>query len=159
MNRNALSCWLVFPLFLALAGGCASGPVSSGSGRIRHIVIVWLKPGADRAAVLDATRELGKIPGVVDYSAGTMLASDRKTVDSSYDLAIILTFDSETSLRAYDQHPIHKRVIEEVVKPNVARFLIYDSTVELYDHGEHTSTATRDRRAAALEATKTMRRN
>jgi hypothetical protein len=138
-------------LSLALLTGCQSNPIRQSQGQVRHVVIAWLKPGADRDKVLASVHELSKIRGVVDYSAGYRIASERPMVDSTYDLAIVLTFDSVESLRAYPNDPVHLRITDQVVKPNVEKFVVYDSTIELYNYGESTDAATRQRRAAALE--------
>ncbi len=73
---------------------------------------------------------------MIDISVGKKITSDRPVVDSSYDLMLVFTFESEAAMRAYDQSPEHKRVVETVIKPNIARFVVYDSTIEDYKVGE-----------------------
>jgi hypothetical protein len=59
-------------------------------------------------------------------SAGTTLPSTRPAVDSSFDVAVVMTFRDESALRAYDAHPSHKKAVDEVLRPLVARLVIYD---------------------------------
>ncbi|MBC7784749.1 MAG: Dabb family protein [Burkholderiales bacterium] len=137
---------------LLLLSGCKQYMMGVNSaGQVRHVVVCWLKPGADKAAVIASCSQLREIPGVVDVSVGEKLASDRPAVDSSYDLALVVTFDDERSLRAYDQHPIHLKALDEAVKPNVAKFLIYDSKIMDYGVGKSVDEAVRARRYKAME--------
>ena len=45
---------------------------------------------------------------------------------STFDVGIVITFTDEPSLRAYDQHPTHKQAVETVLRPLVAKLLVYD---------------------------------
>ena len=142
---------LLIPLLLTLVG-CSSTPNGlTETGQIRHIVVIWLKPGADATKVIASTEQLREIPGVVEIGYGRKLASDRAAVDSSYDLALVVTFDSEQSLRAYDNHPIHAKVLEDVIKPHVAKYVIYDSTIDSYSWGKSVDEAIVARRRKAFQ--------
>ncbi len=141
---------LLLPLLLL--AGCQSYMLGINSaGQVRHIVICWLKPDANKQAVIQSCNELQKIPGVIDVSIGEKIASERSVVDSSFDLALIVTFDNTESLKAYDQHPIHLKVLNDVVKPNVAKLTIYDSTVAEYTVGTEVTEAIRARRMKAMQ--------
>lgn len=130
----ALSILALLPL---LSVGCANPLFTvTERGQIRHVVVVWLKPGANADAVIRSAETLRSVPGVVDISVGKKIASDRPVVDSSYDLMLVFTFENEAAMRAYDQSPQHKQVVETVIKPNVAKFVVYDSTIEDYKVGE-----------------------
>ena len=54
------------------------------------------------------------------------MPSTRPVVDSSFDLAVLIAFEDEAALRAYDAHPTHKRAVEGVLRPLVGKFVIYD---------------------------------
>ncbi len=99
-------------------------------GTVEHVVVCWLKTPGDAAArqrIIDESRAfVGVIPGLLDVSAGMSLPSTRPTVDSSFDVAVVMTFADEASLRAYDAHPRHKKAVDEVLRPLVARLVIYD---------------------------------
>jgi hypothetical protein len=105
---------------------------SSRSGQVEHVVVMWLKkPGdaAARKALLAAGETFKQIPGVVSVTGGEVMKSDRAVVDSSYDVAFVVTFKDADALKAYGPHPIHQKMVEEVVKPNVEKFLVYDFVV------------------------------
>jgi hypothetical protein len=98
-------------------------------GHVRHVVLLWLKKPGDaaiRKTIIETTASLRDVPGVVDVVAGTMLPSERKVVDSTYDVGVIITFKNEQALRDYDQHPKHLKAVNEVLKPNVEKLLVYD---------------------------------
>jgi hypothetical protein len=98
---------------------------------VTHLVFVWLKtPGDERARqrIIEASQTFVSIPGVHSVTTGNALPSTRPIVDSSYDVAIIMRFGDEAALRAYDQHPTHKKAVEEVLKPLAAKVQIYDIT-------------------------------
>jgi len=103
--------------------------INGSGGRYKHVVIMWLKSPGDtdaRRAIVSATSVIRKIPGVVDVVAGECLPSDRAVVDSSYDVAIVISFDNERSLKAYATDPAHEKLVEEVVKPNVEKYVVFD---------------------------------
>jgi hypothetical protein len=99
------------------------------SGTVAHVVVCWLKqPGdeAARQAMIDRSREFATLPGVVRVTAGRAIPSDRPTVDSSYDVAVLITFRDRAALQAYDVHPIHRKAVAEVLKPLAAKVVLYD---------------------------------
>ncbi len=143
---------LILPLLplLLIFTGCTSTPHGlTETGQIRHIVILWLKPGVDATPVIASMEELRQIPGVIEVGYGRKLASERSVVDSSYDLALVMSFDSEASLRAYDEHPIHKKLVEDVIKPNAAKLAVYDSTIDAYSWGKTVDDDLAERRRKA----------
>jgi hypothetical protein len=96
---------------------------------ITHVVLIWLKTPGDPAArekVIDASKTFVGIPGVVSVRFGEALPSTRPVVDSSFDVAVVIRFTDEEALRAYDQHPTHKKAVDEVLKPLSAKVQIYD---------------------------------
>ena len=105
--------------------GCQSPPPP----QVTHVVICWLKhPGdaVDRQKLIDTSYKLRQIPGVMNVTAGRSIASTRPTVDSTYDVAVIFTFANEKALRAYEQNPLHKKAVSEVLIPLTAKVVIYD---------------------------------
>lgn len=117
---------------LLLAAGCTAPGRSTAlpvPGLVQHVVLCWLRePGnaADREALIDASQALADIPGLVSLRTGTALPSDRPIVDSSFDLALIMTFADEAAMRAYLSHPLHQALVDSEVRPRVARLLVYD---------------------------------
>jgi hypothetical protein len=95
---------------------------------ITHVVVFWTdKPyGENREKLLEGTRMLGKIPGVLEYHCGRAVSSSRAVVDDSFAVAISMSFASQADAGTYQSHPIHHEFIEQYVKPLAKRFVVYD---------------------------------
>ncbi len=126
---------VVCPLFRAtlcfvfLACLPLAAQASDDSGTVEHVVVVWLKTPGDRTAqqqVIRASQSLKSIPGVVSLKAGTMIPSERPIVDSSFDIALTVTFTDEQAMQHYLTHPTHVQLLEETLKPLVDKIQVYD---------------------------------
>jgi hypothetical protein len=96
---------------------------------ITHIVVFWTdKPmGENRDKLVAGAEEfLAPIPGVLEFRSGVAVPSSRGVVDDSFAMAISMTFEDQAAADLYQSHPLHTRFIEEVVKPCVRRFVVYD---------------------------------
>jgi hypothetical protein len=69
---------------------------------------------------------LTSIPGVLSLRAGTAVASNRPIVDSTFDVALVISFSDRAALDSYLIHPLHVQLVEKTLKPLVARILVYD---------------------------------
>lgn len=132
--------WIALALALVGAPGLGEPPGVSGlegsgsetgvgDSRVRHIVLCWLKELGNETArrkLIETTEALGDLPGVVDVAAGIPLASDRPVVDDSFDVGIVFTFEDAEALAAYQDHPRHRKAVEDVLQPLVERILVYD---------------------------------
>jgi Stress responsive A/B Barrel Domain len=108
---------------------CQSMNLGHSPPRIYHIIICWLKePGndQDRNRLIEASKSLEKIPGVLDVRVGRVLPDTRTTTDSTFDVALVMTFQDEQSLRAYPKSPVHTKMLNEVIQPVVQRYVAYD---------------------------------
>jgi hypothetical protein len=117
---TAWLCWLA-----TLPAVCAADEARP----VEHVVIVWLKDSGNveqRAKILDESIVLQSIPGVVSIKSGQVIASERSIVDSSFDVALIVSFSDRAALDAYLVHPVHVQLVEETLKPLVARIQVYD---------------------------------
>jgi len=116
-------------LLLILLGGCAQTHPAD-SPRYVHVVILWLKnPGniQDRQKLIDTSRSfVGQIPGLVSISAGQVRPSTRPVADSSYDVGLVMVFDSAEALGKYPSCPVHQRAMKEVLGPLVDHYRVYD---------------------------------
>ena len=115
-------------LFVAvlLIGGCAARQ------GVTHVVVCYLqKPGDEdaRNALIDESLRLGRIPGVVRVTAGPRLpaATPRPVIDDDYDVLIVMEFRDAAALEAYQAHPLHQQAVRRVLRPLVARYVIYDA--------------------------------
>jgi hypothetical protein len=116
---------LLLWLFALLPAVC----VADEPRPVEHVVIVWLKDSGNieqRARILDESAVLQEIPGVVSIKSGQVIASERSIVDSSFDVALIVSFTDRAALDAYLVHPAHVKLVEETLKPLVARIQVYD---------------------------------
>jgi len=101
------------------------------TGSVSHVVVCTLKnhgSEADRMKLIEAARELRKIAGVYDVEVGTVLPSDRPVVVSDYDVAMVVIFRDQASMRNYLTDPIHVRLVKEVLEPltDMSKTRVYD---------------------------------
>lgn len=115
-------------LVLLLVTGCVT--VNTHTGRdLEHVVVVWLKePGNEdhRRTILLESEVLRSIPGVTALKSGRVVPSGRDIVDSSFDVAMIVTFASEAAMHNYLEHPTHVRLVNETLQPLVAKIRVFD---------------------------------
>ena len=111
----------------------AQSTQKTGQRKAHHVVIIWLKQHGDenaRRQYIEGSKRLAKLPGVLAYNIGTAAAIHRKhpspSLDDSYDIAISSTFESPQALENYLNHPQHRQVIQEVLKPLVEKYKAYD---------------------------------
>ena len=119
----------IMSIGLALGSLLALTSCQSQPPQVTHVVICWLKsPGkeADRQRLIDESEKLKQIPGLVSLTAGRPIATSRPVVDSTYDVAFVITFQDLAALRAYEKNPIHLRAVNDVLRPLTAKLVIYD---------------------------------
>ena len=119
---------IIFVSFLLPACQHDKGHPDSIS-KVHHVVVCWLnKPGnvEARQKVIDVSRGFSEIPGVIGVRAGRVIPSEREIVDSSFDVAIYLSFENEQKLFEYLNHTIHKKAVEKTLKPLVRKVVVYD---------------------------------
>jgi len=122
---------LIVALTSVLAASCQSLQSAPRSrATVEHVVVCWLKSPGDATArqrIIDESNAfLGVIPGLVRVSAGPSLPSTRPAVDSTFDVAVVMSFEDEAALRAYEEHPRHRQAVERVLRPLVGKLVIYD---------------------------------
>lgn len=121
-------------LVLAAVGagaGCSTvGPGrEGGESEVTHVVLFWLKePGneAHRARVVEASRGFATIPGVLDVSVGSVVASDRAIVDDSFDVGLVIRLRDERALADYLVHPRHEQAARDLLLPLAEKVVVYD---------------------------------
>jgi len=121
-------------LVLVMVSGCASNRAAFSAAPepengISHVIVCWLKePGNADACrqLIERSKSFTRIPGIRSIGVGRSLPSTRPVVDSSFDVALVIHFESEQALRDYDQNPIHVQAVKEVLQPLVKKFVIYD---------------------------------
>ena len=96
---------------------------------VEHVVFVWLKEGYTEKGlelVIRESKALSSIPGIVDMKVGKALASDRAIVDDSFQVGIIMSFNSAVEMKSYLTHPDHVRRVKETLKPMSSKIVVYD---------------------------------
>ena len=141
MTKRAAT-WIAIVSLLLLPAGCHSG--SGGEdragaagttaadplprGAVGHVVIFWLKEPGDadgRRQIIDASESFRSVPGVLSVEAGEKLASPRRNVDATYDVALVMWFKDRASLERYQTHPAHLEMLSRV-GPLIDRTIAYD---------------------------------
>lgn len=127
MRYKIMSLMLVMGLVWVAAAG--ENETAAAGRAVNHIVIAWLKQPGDmeaRKRFIEMTKRFAKLPGVIGHRVGPVLPSDRKVADSSFDIAVVITFKDKEALAAYLEHPDHKKGVEEVLKPLAEKVVVYD---------------------------------
>lgn len=104
--------------------------------QVQHIVVIWLhEPGntSHRRTLIEASQQLTAIPGVLSVTGGEVITDDRPVVDSSFDVALVFRLKDQQTLREYVQHPLHKKLLNEVFKPLIERYRVYDIEQPLFE--------------------------
>ncbi len=114
---------------LSLLSACQTLPHGeTTSTEVAHFVAVWLKDPADQQArerIAEQTMAWRSYPGVLLSTSGGALPSERKVVQD-YDYGVLMVFESEAALRAYEQDPEHQQAIRDVLAPVAAKVQVYD---------------------------------
>jgi hypothetical protein len=125
---------LAFLFVITLLSSCSALPTKSAPGKVEHIVLAWLKnPGdkADRARLIAAAKDLKEgIPEVKALAVGQVLPSERPIVDDSFDVALVMRFDSPQAMHTYEKHPVHVKAVQDMLRPLTSKILVYDFITE-----------------------------
>ena len=119
----------------ALASGSvnAAPPPTSKMGRsyLIHHVLFWLKnrdSHHDRERLIEGLKSLRNIDVVRTLHIGVPAATEsRGVVDASYSVSELMLFDNEDDQRAYQNHHVHKKFVEEC-EHLWEKVVVYDST-------------------------------
>jgi hypothetical protein len=121
---------IIILIFLFLLPACQQDRDRPDStSKVHHVVICWLNESGNKEArqnLIEVSRGFSSIPGVIDVRAGRVIQSEREIVDSSFDIAIYLSFENKQKLFEYLNHPIHKEAVEKMLKPLVRKVTVYD---------------------------------
>ena len=133
MKLATLPLLLLLATFGLTTAAQAKTPENPGQRKAHHVVIIWLKQHGDenaRRQYIEGSKRLAKLPGVLAYNIGTATAVKRDrpshALDDSYDIAISSTFESLQALENYLKNPKHHQVVQEVLKPLVDQYKVYD---------------------------------
>ncbi len=116
-------------VIFAVASIMATSVYAEDNKKVTHVVMVWLKePGnaQHRKQFVKASEQLNDLPGIVSRHVGVVQASDRAIVDDTFDVAVTVTMKNKAALKAYLNHPKHKKVLHDRIKPLINRVVAYD---------------------------------
>lgn len=86
---------------------------------IRHVVMFRFREDVDaaqRQAVHDAIATMPEATGVTENYA---IGSDLDLADGNFDFAVVGDFADQAAYEAYRDHPEHRRIIAEVIRPAI----------------------------------------
>lgn len=94
---------------------------------ISHIVLIRLKDNVsdqEAGSFLRTAKELlGEIPGVRNLRVGRGIGVK---ADASHPFALVMDFDDDAALDAYQVHPDHQRFVKEILGPIQDDKQVYD---------------------------------
>jgi hypothetical protein len=114
-------------LVAVLLSACNTAPPRPAT--INHVVLAWFKDtvsAAEIAEIRARSLELRGIPGLETIQAGSAVPSERPIVDDSFDLGLVMGFESVQAMQVYLTHPSHLAFVERYLKGKVERLLVYD---------------------------------
>ena len=95
---------------------------------ISHVVLIRLRGGLGRERedrfLAQAREVLGPIPGVRNLKVGRNLRRD-----GSHPFALVMDFDDEAALKAYQVHPEHQRFLADIIGPIVEDKQVVDYVI------------------------------
>ena len=92
-----------------------------------HHVHLWLKDKADKQQLLDGLNMLLPIPHIREIHIGVPAETFRSVVDRSYDVSLLILFDSPEAQEAYQVDPTHVLFAENYAKPLCSKVVVSDS--------------------------------
>jgi len=108
----------------------AGTSVAAPRKRVVHQVFFWLrnpKSKDDLAELLKGLNTLKQIEVVREIHIGAPAsAKQRDVVDASYSVSELMFFDDIAAQEAYQEHPIHKKFVENC-SHLWSRVVVYDS--------------------------------
>ncbi|MHB8206806.1 Dabb family protein [Mucilaginibacter sp.] len=88
-----------------------------------HHVHIWLKDRADKQKLMDGLSTLKAITHIRDIHIGVPLVDG----DDSYDASLLILFNNQIELDAYNIDPIHVAFVENIAKSLCAKVTVTDS--------------------------------
>ena len=92
-----------------------------------HHVHFWLKDKADKQLLIEGLKTLIPIEHIRQIHIGIPADTYRDVVDRSYDVSLLLLFDSPSAQDAYQINPTHVLFAENYAKPLCSKVVVADS--------------------------------
>jgi hypothetical protein len=98
-------------------------------GGFFHIVYFWLvsdTPEVKKEFLKELTQFIDQVDEIKKVHIGPPADTDREVIDNTYSYNLLLTFDSKKEHDIYQEHPAHKKFIENA-SSLWTKVLVYDS--------------------------------
>ncbi|PWK74216.1 stress responsive alpha/beta barrel protein [Mucilaginibacter oryzae] len=92
-----------------------------------HHVHFWLNNKADKDQLIAGLNTLIPIPHIRHIHIGVPADTNRDVIDRSYDVSLLILFDSPEAQEAYQVDPTHVIFAEEYAKPLCSKVVVVDS--------------------------------
>lgn len=92
-----------------------------------HHVHFWLKDKADKQRLIDGLNTLIPITHIREIHIGVPANTNRDVIDRSYDVSLLLLFDTPAAQDAYQIDPTHVLFAENYAKPLCSKVVVQDS--------------------------------
>jgi hypothetical protein len=86
---------------------------------IRHVVMFRWAPEATQEQKQRVTTELARLPALVPSLRAYRLGADLGLNPGNFDYAVAADFDDADGYLAYRDHPEHRAIVEEFIRPIV----------------------------------------
>ena len=98
-------------------------------GGFFHIVYFWLvsdTPEVKKEFLKELTQFIDQVDEIKKVHIGPPADTDREVIDNTYSYNLLLTFESKKEHDIYQEHPAHKKFIENA-SSLWTKVLVYDS--------------------------------
>lgn len=86
----------------------------------RHVVLLRWAPGATAADQESLAEALGRLPDAIPAIQTFRYGPDAGLSDENFDFAVVADFSDAEGYVLYRDHPAHRAVIAECIRPIVA---------------------------------------
>ncbi len=96
---------------------------------VTHVVFCWMDSTVNEQQIdslIERTKKLNEIPGIIDLSVGRPLSSERPIVDDSFSFGIAMTFANSEDMKLYLIDERHTSFVNTFIKPKLSKILVYD---------------------------------
>ena len=96
----------------------------------RHVLMVRFRDDATENQIEELYRGLARLPHVIEEIERYDFGPDQGLGEGNPDMALVADFDSEAAWRAYQKHPEHLILAEDLVRPVAAEMIRVQYLVE-----------------------------
>ncbi|MEU8272004.1 Dabb family protein [Sphaerisporangium sp. NPDC049002] len=86
----------------------------------RHVVLFTWVAGATEEQKATVEAGLRELPGVIPEIRRYEIGGDAGISPGNYEFAVVADFDSEEDYVAYRDHPVHRALIADTIRPILA---------------------------------------